>query len=270
MPIAMGEVRLDFDGDGQKTDMESLWQIYSKVMNLPIQPEAVTAFEIAFDRGDAYWLEGYTHILAAFSEFLLAYDRRDIFNAVGHVLFAKAQTPFASAVTFDIQSDQRFLDAIAALHTLSFPIAEGNRLETVHQHLTAMLSLSRRSWQAITTETDNDREWIPNPKQQGVIANVPVSSEMIDSWLGFIDEAETLFSGKKLIPFWRSQPQNANRGINLRRFFFEPQPFDPILWVQGSAAIPYLEAGTLTDNGVWDRLFRTFGNNAIGFAIWFN
>jgi hypothetical protein len=65
-------------------------------------------------------------------------------------------------------------------------------------------------------------------------------------------------------------PFDPSRGINLRRFFFEPQLFDLILWVQGAAALPYMQTGTLTDAGVWERLLRTFGSNALGFAIWFN
>ena len=45
---------------------------------------------------------------------------------------------------------------------------------------------------------------------------------------------------------------------------------DLILWVQGTAAAPYLEAGTVTQPEVWTRLLRVFRGEFIGFAIWFN
>jgi len=35
-------------------------------------------------------------------------------------------------------------------------------------------------------------------------------------------------------------------GVNLRRVFTEPREFDLVLWVQGTAAVPYLEAGEVT------------------------
>jgi hypothetical protein len=133
-------------------------------------------------------------------------------------------------------------------------------------HLEQMLAQSRESWKFILAETDDDHEWIPNPRQTGVLG-VPVRQEMVDGWLEFIEEAEALLAGKRLIPFWRGDP---SRGVNLRRVFTEPRPLDLVLWVQGSGASPYLEKGTLTKPAVWSRLQRVFGGEFIGFAIWFN
>ena len=47
-------------------------------------------------------------------------------------------------------------------------------------------------------------------------------------------------------------------------------PFDLVLWVQGSAATPYLEKGEFTRHEVWDRLLRVFEGEFVGFALWFN
>jgi len=127
-------------------------------------------------------------------------------------------------------------------------------------------ALSRESWKFILAETDDDHEWIPNPRQTGVLS-VPVRQEMVDGWLEFLEETEALLAGKRLIPFWRGDP---SRGVNLRRVFTEPRPFDLVLWIQGSAATPYLEKGPLTKPEVWARLQRVFGGESIGFAIWFN
>ena len=90
---------------------------------------------------------------------------------------------------------------------------------------------------------------------------------MIDDWHVFLDEAGALLDGKKLIPFWRGSDP---KGVNLRRVFLEPSRFDLVLWVQGTAATPYLERGALTRPETWNQLQRTFQGNFWGFAIWFN
>jgi hypothetical protein len=43
-----------------------------------------------------------------------------------------------------------------------------------------------------------------------------------------------------------------------------------VLWVQGSAALPYLEKGSMTDTATWQRLMRVFEGNFFGMAMWFN
>ena len=130
-----------------------------------------------------------------------------------------------------------------------------------------MTALSRQSWKLILAETDNDREWLPNPKQKTVIPNAVVTQPMIDSWLSFLDEADNLLEGKKLLPFWR-RPEV--RGINLNKVFTQPRGFDLVLWVQGTYAVPYLEFGKQTDPSVWGRLLQVFRGQFFQFAAWFN
>src|SRR5262245_13535826 len=122
-------------------------------------------------------------------------------------------------------------------------------------------------WKLAMAETDDDHEWIPNPKQHSVIPEVRVTLEMVDQWQAFLDEADAILAGKKLIPFWRGA---GDLGVNVRRVFLEPKRFDLVLWVQGSAAAPYLEKGPVTKRETWERLMRVFEGNFIGFAFWFN
>src|SRR5690606_33921050 len=120
-------------------------------------------------------------------------------------------------------------DAIAFVHLLRLPVAEPKRLEASLGHFEAMLSLSRESWKLIDAETDDNNEWLPNPRQTGAMG-VPVRREQIDGWLAFVEEAEAIFAGKRLVPFWRG---SGSKGVNLRRVFTEPRPFDLVLWIQG-------------------------------------
>ncbi len=159
------------------------------------------------------------------------------------------------------------LDAVAMIHMLHLPLTEPARKKTALAHLESMIALSHESWKFILAETDDDHEWVPNTKQHTVMPGGAVTIEMVKGWLEFLDEAKALLKGEKLIPFWR---KGEDLGINLRRVFTEPRTFDLVLWVQGTAAAPYLEKGTLTKPETWQRFQNIFRGQFIGFALWFN
>lgn len=274
LPIRFGLVRLDLDGDGQASDEEALSKIYATLnaqfRNQAGSNESAQEFRIAFDTGDVFWLRGYCHLLSTFIEVQLAYDGQRWFDHCGHLLFAKAETPYpflaASRPREDAPFDSDLIaDVIAAIHLLDFDLKEPQRMAAAREHLLAMTDLSRKSWDAILAETDNDSEWLPNPKQQSVVG-VPVTQEMVDGWRTALAEFDAILNGEKLVPFWRDKTQ----GINLKRVFTEPRDFDLILWAQGTAAVPYLEKGTPTSPETWRRLTNIFRGEFIGFAIWFN
>ena len=62
----------------------------------------------------------------------------------------------------------------------------------------------------------------------------------------------------------------STKGINLRRVFEEPQPFDLVLWITGPAALPYLEDGPMTSTDEWNRITAAFEGSFGSYAIWFN
>jgi len=158
-------------------------------------------------------------------------------------------------------------DHASFFHLLHFPVKEPARMESALKHLEAMVTLSRESWKFYLAETDDDHEWIPNPKQNTVMPGGKVTDEMVKGWLSFLEEAETILAGQKLVPLWRGADQ---KGVNLRRVFTEPRELDLIFWFQGTAAVPYLEEGPITQPEIWTRLLRVFRGEFIGFAIWFN
>ena len=229
-------------------------------------------FVIAFDRADVDWMRGYCHLLSALAEMTLAYDGQELFDISAHRLFQHAKTPHAFLLEpnripnggwFQFED---FADAVAMIHMLRFPLVEPKRMEAALKHIEQTLSLSRQMWKRVLAETDNDREWIPGPKQKGAI-NIPVTQEIVDNWMRALDEAELIVQGKKLIPFWRGKP---TRGVNLRRVFLESRQLDIVLWIQGTAATPYLEEGELTKPDTWQQINRAFGGQFLGFGFWFN
>lgn len=273
LALRLGLIRLDFDGNGKADDKEMLWQIFNSVTGANVTEKEAQQFLIAFDRGDALWLQGYTHVLGAISEFLRAYDSRELFAACAHLFFQDIDTPHQFLLTPRRKSPQEsnfsffdIIDLISAVHLAKFPLAEPQRMTTILNHMKSVISLSRESWKSILAETDSDREWIPNPKQTSAIPQVRVTEEMVKSWLAALDEITTILDGKKNLPFWRDEKLS----IDFARIFTEPRTFDLGSWVQGTAATPYLEKGKVTDMNVWNTMVSAFGSNLFGFVVWFN
>jgi hypothetical protein len=275
IPLHFGRIRLDLDGDGKAGPDERLWKLYlvlNGAVRNQVTAEQCEAFVIAFDRGDVAWLRGYCHLLMAFTEAYLAYDGQELFDYSGPMFFPKAVTPFpflrrCGELKPDQWDQDEILDAIAMIHVIRLPVKEPERMKVALAHIESMIALSRESWKYILAETDNDHEWVPNPRQQSILPGGTVNGNMVEAWMTFLDESEAILKGKKLIPFWRGGEE---RGVNLRRVFTEPRPFDLVLWVQGTAAAPYLEKGPVTNPETWRRLQNVFRGEFVGFALWFN
>ncbi|MER8660102.1 hypothetical protein NKH34_03060 [Mesorhizobium sp. M1148] len=82
--------------------------------------------------------------------------------------------------------------------------------------------------------------------------------------------AEDLLEGRKLLPHFRITA-STGQGINMKRFFEEPKPFDLVLSITGPAIAPYLESGEIVTSGEFDQIQRQFGGGGfLTFALWFN
>lgn len=282
LQVHFGRIKLDINGDGEAAEDERFFQLY-RAVNPAVTDAEGTNFKIRFDGGDVHWLKGYCHFLQALCDFALAHDFREAFERCGHVLYPRVEGPYEYLIEeedaqssppgmFDFRS---IADLVSFIHLINFDVVEPERLESCHAHLLSMVAESRLSWERILEEEDDHLEWLPGPDQTSVIP-VRVDQEMITGWHSMLDEIEMLLTGEKLVPFWRgANPEMApmvghGRGVNLRRVFLEPQRFDLVLWVSGTAAQPYLEEGEVTTFETWDRLLRVFGGEFFGFAVWFN
>lgn len=271
LELNLGCAQLDVDGDGLTSYDESLWRIFAWAIGtqwaLPDDGSPV----VMLDRADVEWLRGYCHLLSALLEIGLAYDTHELFERVGHLVFERPMTPYG----FLIESrnattnpwGETLIDLIAGIHLANFPVAEPQRMHVARDHLLAMIHHSRAMLDYISSETDDDREWIPAPTQHGVLPAVRTTDRIIDAWHEFLAEAEALLEGRKLIPFWRTGEQ---RGVNLKRVFEEPKTLDLVLWAQGTAAAPYLETGELTRPDVWNRLMSVFEGRFMTYAVFLN
>lgn len=270
LPIYFGKAYLDIDKNNIKSSEESLSYIYKTISNANFSSQQAQEFVIHLDKGDIYWLRAYMHLLSGLVEFFLAYDHEKLFHHSAFQIFPNIETPYKylkKSENFSIN----VIDNIAFIHLLNFPLKQPYRTQTALQHFETTIQLSKIAWQYYQQETDDNYEWIPNAQQTGVIPNIKITQEMIDSWLLLLDEVELLLKGEKLIRYWWV---NTDDALNIRTIFLNPQPFDLVLWVQGSAIFPYLEKITnetqITPASFWGTINQVFNGRLIGFAIWFN
>ncbi len=156
-------------------------------------------------------------------------------------------------------------DAIAFLHLMRWPVVAPERMASSLGHLEAMVASSRETWARVLAETDDEREWLPAPAQTGMLTGIGIDETVLQGWSAFLDEFDAILKGEKLVAHWRFR-----QGINLRRMFLEPRTFDAVLLAQGSAAVPYLEDGPLSDAQAWEQILSLFGGDFFSYFVWIN
>lgn len=287
LPIDLGRVHLDLNGNGKVAPEESIWAISQALQN-PRQSQmnpSSQAFPIVFDAGDVVWLKGYCHAFSAVGEVILAYDWQDQFERTAHLFYPDVDTPYEFLTAegtgaFFSFGAQNIFDFVAWLHTINYEVKEPQRMKVALSHMESVIELSRESWKLIEAEDDDEREWVPNSNQTTVMGGLVVGQETIAGWHEFLDEMEAILQGKKLVPFWRGikggiaipnvMAQNPEIGINVRKIFTDPQRLDLALWLQGTGLVPFLEKGNIVDPKDWSKMMRSFRGNFFNYFFWFN
>lgn len=269
MPLDLTKVRFDINNDGKYSEDESSLALFLNVAEQApnaAQMEELAKFDstIVYDKSDLLWLKGYTQVLLGATNMLLAHDFQAPFDTFAPHLFPKIESNQHPAIVESVRYDD-IADLIAMLHSAKMPVIEPDRLKQSRLNLLAMVNCSKEMWRSVISETDNNREWLPSPKQDSV-TGIQITQEMVDDWHKFLDEYEAILHGKKLIPHWRFK----DRGINLKLVLDESKETDFVLWVTGHAAVPYIEKGELTDQNLWRQLNRTFGGNFLGMSFFIN
>lgn len=279
LPLEVGKIKIHFWGRGEPISAALLFRQFE----LKEEAKTVENLVVGFDRGDVAWLKGYCHVLAGIGEMLQSLDAKETFDTSAHRVFARVETPHAFLLEdykdlefgpFGPTTFPAIADTIQLVyHALNQPIGEPARFKKALAHFEAAVEQAEVMWTHILAEKDDDNEWIPNPRQTGVL-QIRVTDEMVKAWRSVVlFEVKQILAGKKLVPFWRGQP--GVRGVNLRKVFLDPpKRLDVVRWVQGTAATPYLEKGDTTklanvrEIRNLDRVFG--GANFFGFAAWFN
>lgn len=269
LEIALNDLWFDIDGNGLRSEGESL----SAVAGMTLAGAARFGFQpvqnpvIRFDTADAAWLSAYTHFLQGFAEAALAYnpapavDRILASSAAMQALWGTTPPPNALDMMFGRQVD-RVAMILGALATRPDPALA----RSAHAHLLAMIADNRRFWALVEAETDNDREWVPNDRQQSGLG-LPVPQGTGARWQAVLADAEGLLTGKLLIPHWR---YGAEAGIDLSALFRNPPAIDPVAFVQGEGLLPYARKGPRVSPDNWLQFQRLVQGDAGLFAVFLN
>lgn len=279
-------VRIDLDGDGTAAAEETLGNLMgevgeltdipapdgpppggkSKTKGAPAAPDST----IGFDNADAIWFAGYTQVVAAPIDMLLAHDFSEFFDAYLHRVFPEAGLPMqdystGSTLFMDPDSDAFIADLVAAIHTLDFPVVDSERLSGVLERLTRITALSRRNWELILAETDDNRELVPSPSQTSLVPDTPVTQETVDAWMATLDTVDQILAGELLVLHWRFK-----QGFDLKAYFETATETDLVMLLTGLDALPYLKDGPIADGQSFAEANRVFGTDWINYAFWFN
>lgn len=261
LPLRLAEIHLDLDHDGKATDrLLDIMQSYNgrrPFPNLAQNPD----FLVKFDRGDVAWLRAYCHLLMGVLDIILGVDSEATFNWQSGNLFANPRHPFRGT---DEEKWKAWAEAAE-----SSRVIEPLRWARARQHYLKAAELNHEVWQHIRKETDNDFEWLPNPRQTSVLG-MRVEERMIDAWLALWDELTLLLNGNKTLPYMLSPNlgnENPRVGVNVQRFLDDPP--------ETSTDFRKLDARYFSDAPEVDvgRLIQwyfAFGNSPIPMAIWFN
>lgn len=275
--IDVMRIRIDIDGDGVADAGEAIGVFLAQVAGagaeLGMEPDMLEAPEItfAFDNADAIWLAGYSQIVATQVDFLLAHDFSDLYGAVLHRFFPGAGLPMEQYLStgtlfMDRDSDSLIADAIAAIHTLSWPVTDSARLAGVGARLHGIIDLSRRNWAAIIAETDDHLEFMPAPGQTPVHPDMAIDKAMVEAWLETLDVLEQIVAGELLLPHWRF----GGVGFDLSAYLSGAERTDFVLLFSGYDALPFLREGPIADAESFAAANMVFGDDIWGYALWFN
>jgi hypothetical protein len=264
--ITLSEARADFSGDGTiDPETETLQAAFGRILG--IGAPSAEPMIIRFDRADAAWLKGYTHFLIGIIDLLSSYDWAPVWNQCAHIIFLNPEPVPGIAKVVDLHASwDMWPDLIAAVHDMRLELVDRDGPKRFRDSFLMMIAESRICWQRALEEKDDVNEWLPNPNQKGP-RGLTVTRDQIDGWFKVLDELEAVARGKKLLPHWRIKSPS---GINVDRLVAAPPKLDLVLWIQGSAFLPYLEEGPISDAETWRKLTGPFGPGFFQFAIWSN
>jgi HEAT repeat protein len=263
LPLRLAPIRLDLVGDGRSAEklMDILKRLFRRrqFANLANNPE----FLVCFDRGDVAWLRAYCHLLMGMIDGYLAFDTEELFDLSADELFAKPEKRF--------RANQKDKQKTRNEAWQEMVVKEPARLGAFRKHLVKVAQLNREIWKYIRAEIDDDHEWLPNPKQTGVLG-MPVRAEMIDAWLDAMAEMEDLLEGKKvaLFPFGG---KGDGSGLNVKSLLDDPPGKLKLedLWT-GELPDKYWSKEKPVDFNNLFRVWSVFGGDttAFAYAAWFN
>lgn len=261
LPLKLADITLDFDADGEPTDKfrDVLLKLFDnrRFDFMKANPE----FLVVFDRGDVAWLRAYCHLLSGLIDIYLAFETEPQFDLWADKAFAKPQKKFAGT------DNERLKQTLESNEVV---LKEPARLSRFRKHLVAVADLNHETWKHIRLETDDDHEWLPNPKQKGVLG-LPVRDEQINGWLAMMTEFKRLLEGERTFPNFFGDNWG-NRELDLKVLFDEPPEkfvFDG-KFPQNLGDKYFTKPKPLNVQVFFGAIGMFFNPETLGYPVWFN
>jgi hypothetical protein len=163
---------IDWNGNGRVEDSDrALMEIEEDADGNPIpegDPRRRPTFR--FDEGDVAWARAFVSFQRALLDLALAYDWSGISPA---------------------------LDRHDRPGVLTLALAHPERIEQARARVLEGLEQSDRARRAYLAETDDDREWVPNPRQKSHPIPLPVDDALYATWGGLLGDLRRLVKGEE-------------------------------------------------------------------------
>ncbi len=264
--IALADLWFDMNRSATRDPGEGLIEVLGTALFGGGDP-ASPAPTVRFDAADAAWLSAYSHALMGICELVLAYDPTEPITRIAAARRAMdAMGTVAPDFILGSASALDALDMLAMFVAALDQTPDTERMAAAHRHFLAMVNENRRFWRLVAQETDDAREWLPNAAQHSALG-VILPPQTAGVWQGVLADAEAILLGTRLVPYWQLE---GPVGVNVAKIFTEPRPIDLFGWVQGWAALPYLEQGTVISSQNWSAFESLMAGDAMLMALWLN
>ncbi len=164
---------VDWTGDGRVNRRdELLLQIEVDKNGEPLpedDPRRKPTFR--FDHGDVAWARAFVGFERAALDVILAYD----YTALNDVLAPRRARP----------------------PRVVLKLVDPGRIAAAKSRFLEALDQSEAARQAYLRETDDDREWVPNPRQKSHPMPLPVDQALYETWGGVLGDLRRLVRGEE-------------------------------------------------------------------------
>ena len=271
LEIALDDLWFDVNMNGHRDPGEAIVDILGAAVLGGEQDTGTTPHAlptVRFDVADAAWLAAYADMLTGVCDMVRAYDPTEpatrIMNA--RTAMAKIGTIVSDMLFGNGHEGPDEIDVIAAVLATLNQTPDTGMMVAAQGHFLAMVTENREFWARVAKETDNKDEWLPNDNQTSALG-VELPKGTGAHWMALLTDVEGILKGELLVPYPRVSGAG---GLNVGKMFTDPRPIDVAGWIQGWAALPYLESGPLVSNQSADAFGQLTNGRSMLFALYLN
>lgn len=270
LELNLMDLWFDINMNNTRDPGEGLMEFAGEIMGVEIQPDAsasMPTFLIRFDTADVAWLTAYTELLSGLSELVIAFDPTEpiarVLGANERIAEIIGDTQPSNAMDMQFGG---FVDQFAMVYGALNQQPDPEHTRAAHAHFLNMIDANQDFWSLLPQETDDTREWIPNPAQTAALG-FDMPAETGAQWQAILADGEAILNGDLLVSYWRIAPAG---GVNVKKLFLDPPKVDIVDWVQGSGLLPYLERGPVATSASIRQFENLVGGRSVMFTFLLN